>query len=161
MKTKILLFATLLGLSASQVWAQASKPQSVKSIVKANIRNLDPYTYDCYAAKEISYTSKEQSIIVEFSVYSEEDYKLLFCKTVLPQSIDIYIFDGYPGDPKSKLIYFDETGTKDPYVCNFRPAKTGAYFIQYKVPVASAPGQKGSMIVLIGVKDTEESLAKY
>lgn len=138
----------------------AAAQNQVKKIVKCNIDGLAPYNYDAYAVKEISFGAKEQSIVIEFSVFSDEEYKLLFCKTTLPHSVDIYIYDGDPKNPKSKLLYFDESGKKDQYVCNFRPKGTGSYFIEYKVPASAGKNQSGYIIVLIGVKTSDTSLVQ-
>ncbi len=149
---RVVLFSSLFSMSF-YVWGQ----HKTKSIVKNNIGSLEPYSYDCYAMKEIIYGAKEQSITMEFSVYSDEDYKLVFCKTALPQSIEMNIYDKDPRNKNKKLIYFDETGMKDQYVCNFHPSQTGSYYIEYKVPPATEKNQKGYIIVLIGVKDMEDN----
>lgn len=93
-------------------------------------------------------------------MYSEEEYKIVFCKTQLPQELEINIYDKSPKSKSKKLIYFDESGKKDQYSCTFKPTVTGSYFIEYKVPPATAPGQKGTMIVLIGIRDKEDGLAE-
>ena len=157
MNKKILLLSAFMGL----FWMNpdVSAQQKIKSIVKKNMSELDPFQYDAYAVKEISYGPKEQSVVVEFSVYSEEEYKIVFCKTVLPQELDINIYDKSPKSSSKKLIYFDESGKKDEYSCTFKPTATGSYFIEYKVPAATGPGQKGTMIVLIGIRDREGDLA--
>ena len=155
MKTKILLrllaFCSLLIVSYPLLGQRTAK-----FIAKNNIASLKPYTYDCYTMMEISYGTKAQTIVVEFSVYSDEDYKLLFCKTTLPQSIDINVYDKNPKSKNKKLIYFEETGEKDQYVCNFQPTQTCSYFIEYKIPPATGENQKGYIVVLIGVKDIVE-----
>ncbi len=159
MKTKIFLFALASGvmfMSSESVFAQ----KNIASIVKENKAVLAPYEYECYAAREITYGAKPTSVVVEFEVQSDEEFKLLFCKTKLPQSVDINIYDKNPKSKNKKLLYFDDTGINGQYVCNFRPTETGKYFIEYKVQAATAPDQKGSIIVLIGVKDVESSLAK-
>lgn len=159
MKRKLFLLAAATGiLFMSNQYASAQN--NIKSIVKQNKASIAPFEYECYAAKEITYGPKEKSVVVEFSVYSDEEFKLLFCKTKLPQSVEIYIYDRNPKNKHKKLLYFDDSGMKDQYVCNFRPTESGQYFIEYKVPPASAPNQKGSIIVLIGVIDFEEELAK-
>ena len=160
MKTK----SFLLGVVASalcMVNYSASAQHKTKAIVRNNISSLAPYEYDCYSVKEFTYGPKEQSIVVEFFVYSEEEYKLLFCKSRLPQSVDVNIYDKNPASRRKKLLYFDESGEKDQYVCNFKPTETGSYYIEYKIPAATEKNQKGSIIVMIGIKDNEEmSLAK-
>lgn len=159
MRSKLLLLGAASGLLL-MVNQKAIGQQQIKSIVKKNIAALDPFQYDAYAMKEITYGTKEQSVIVEFTVYSEEEYKLVFCKTELPQELEINIYDKSPKSKTKKLIYFDESGKKDQYSCTFKPTTTGSYFIEYKVPPATAPGQNGTMIVLIGIRESEEALVE-
>jgi|ERR1051326_8677610 hypothetical protein len=144
------LFFTLSFLfAAAGLFAQSCK---VKPIVKNCMTSMSPYQYDSYAVKEITYEAKEKKEVLEFSVYSGEEYKLVFGKTVLPQEVGITIYDGNP-KAKGKIVYLDESGKKDNFVCNFTPTKTGTYFIQYEIPAASAPNQKGCFVVLIGIKE--------
>lgn len=124
----------------------------VKPIVKNLMPSLAPYQYDSYAVKEVSYGTKEKKDLLEFSVYSNEEYKLVFGKTVLPQEIGITIYEGNP-KKKGQIIFIDESGMKDKYTCNFKPTKTGTYYIQFEIPVATAPNQKGCFVVLIGIKE--------
>jgi hypothetical protein len=147
---KRLFFGVGLCLLTSGLFAQQCK---VKPIVKANMTSLSPYQYDAYAVKEIQYAAKTKKESIEFSVYSGEDYKLVFCKTELPQDVGITIFDGNPTNKKSTIVYMDESGKKDQFVCNFHPTKTGNYFIQYEIPASTAPNQKGCFVVLIGIKE--------
>lgn len=152
----LFVFAALLFM----VQLQANAQHEIKAIVKKNMAALKPYEYDAYAMKVFNYGPKEQSVVIEFSVFSEEEYKLVFCKTSLPQEIEINIYDKNPKSKDRKLIYFDDSGKKDQYTCEFKPTITGQYYIEYKVPAATAPGQKGTMIVLIGIKESENPVAQ-
>ena len=158
MKTKLSLLTAAAGLFFMTHTAGAQV--KVKSIVKKNMDALKPFEYDAYAQKDINYGPKPQSVVVEFNVYSDEEYKLVFCKSVLPQELEINIYDKNPLSKNKKLIYFDESGKKDQYTCTFKPTTSGQYFIEYKVPTATEPDQKGTMIVLIGIKDVEELAVK-
>jgi hypothetical protein len=124
----------------------------VKSIVKNCMQYLPPYQYDSYAIKEITYGQKPKKELLEFEVYSDEEYKLVFGKTVLPQEIGITIYDNHP-KAKGKIVYIDDSGVKDNFVCNFKPTKTGSYFIEFDIPAATAPNQNGCFVVLIGIKE--------
>ena len=148
---RILLFniAGLFLLIGSHLAAQCK----VKPIIKSCMQSLSPYQYDSYAVKEITYGPTIKKEILEFSVYSEENYKLVFGKTLLPQVINITIYDKHPSTKDKKIIYFDDSGKKDKFVCDFKPKTTGTYYIEFEVPAASAPNQKGCFVVLIGVKD--------
>ena len=141
----IFKFSFLIGLSAQEC--------KVKPIVKTCMPSLAPYQYDAYAIKEIAFGAKTKKESNEFAVYSGEEYQLVFCKTELPQEVGITIYDGNPSKKESKILYMDESGKKDQYVCNFHPTKTGTYFIEYEIPAASAANQKGCFVVLIGIKD--------
>ena len=149
--TRILFYiisSTLL-LTSTYVAAQCK----IKPIVKSCMSFLPPYQYDSYAMKEITYTAKRKTEVVEFSVYSDEEYKLVFGKTELPQELNITIYEKQPGKKEKKIVFFDESGKKDNIVCNFKPTKTGTYYIEYDIPPATAPNQSGCMVVLIGIKD--------
>ena len=146
---KKLLIASASLLLASGLFAQSCK---VKPIVKNCMASLAPYQYDAYAVKEIIYGIKAKKDLLEFAVYSWEEYKLVFGKTVLPLEVGITIYDGNP-KTKGKIVFIDESGKKDNYVCNFQPTKTGSYFIEYDIPAQTAPNQKGCFVVLIGIKE--------
>lgn len=148
-RTLFLNIAGIFLLISSNLAAQCK----VKPIVKSCMESLAPYQYDSYAVKEIVYGSKIKKEILEFSVYSDEEYKLVFGKTLLPQEINITIYDKHPNRKDKKIMYFDDSGKKDKFVCTFRPTTTGTYYIEFEVPVASAPNQKGCFAVIIGVKD--------
>ena len=148
--SKSLLFGACLWILSPGLFAQTCK---VKPIVKTCMPSLAPYQYDAYVVKEISYAAKEKKESIEFSVYSGEDYKLAFCKTELPQEVGITIYDGNPLNKKSKIVFMDESGKKDKFVCNFHPDQTGSYFIEYEIPPATAPNQSGCFVVLIGIKE--------
>jgi hypothetical protein len=145
-------FLLVIGLCllSSVLFAQQCK---VKPIVKTCMPSLEPYQYDAYAVKEIVFGVKSKKESIEFSVYSGEDYKLVFGKTELPLEVGITIYDGNPIKKDSKIVYMDESGKKDKYVCNFHPTKTGSYYIQYEIPASTAPNQKGCVVVLIGIKE--------
>ena len=147
---KNLFLASGFWLLASGLFAQQCK---VKPIVKKCMESFPPFIYDSYAVKEINYGTKPKKEVIEFSVYSDEEYKLVFGKTVLPQEVGITVYDGNPSKKNSKIIYFDESGKKDKYVCSFHPTQTGSYYIEYEIPVQTAPNQKGCIVVLIGILD--------
>lgn len=125
----------------------------VNPIVKNCMSYLGNYQYDSYAIKKITYSSKKQVVVIEFSVYSDEEYKLVFGKTELPQELGITIYTKDPKRKDKKIVYFDESGKKDNFVCNFKPTTTGTFYIEYEVPPATASNQEGCMVVLIGIKD--------
>ena len=158
MKIKILLrplipiFCALL-----MVNSHALSQTKVKSIVKNNMASLGDFEYDSYAEKQIIYGTKTKKDFFEIEVFEDMECKLVFCKTELPQEVGITIYDRNPSNKDRKIIYFDDSGKKDQYVCNFRPTKTGAYFIEYEIPPATAPNQKGSILVLIGVNEEPET----
>ena len=141
--------AGILLIFNSDLWAQCK----VKPIVKSCMPLLEPYQYDSYAVKEITYNAKARKEILEFSVYSGEQYKLIFGKTALPQEVGINIYDKHPSKKDKKLLYFDESGKKGDFACNFQPTTTGTYYIEYEIPAATAPNQKGCFVLLIGIKD--------
>jgi len=148
-RTKNLLLASGFWLLASGLSAQ---PCKVKPIVKNCMASLAPYQYDGYLVQKIVYGPKAKKESIKFAVYSGEEYKCkwVFGKTVLPLEVGITIYDGNP-KTKGKIVFIDESGTKDNFVCNFLPTKTGTYYIEYEIPAATAPNQKGCFVMLIGI----------
>jgi hypothetical protein len=143
----IILTGTLLVFN-SNLSAQC---KGVKSIVKNSMSQLGPYEYDSYAVKEIIFGAKAKKETVEFSVFSGEKYKLVFSKTELPQEVGITIYDKPATRKDRKILYFDDSGKKGDFACNFQPSTTGTYYIEYSIPAQSASNQKGCFILLIGI----------
>ena len=130
------------------IFAQQCK---VKPIVKAGMPKLAPFQYDSYALKEISYGPKAKKESVNFEVFSDEEYKLVFCQTELPQEVGITIYGKNKG--KKEILYFDESGKKATQDFSFGPTLSGTYYIEYDIPAATAPNQKGCFVLLIGVRE--------
>lgn len=123
----------------------------VKPIVKSCMPLMEPFQYDSYVIKEIAYTTKAKKETLDFQVFSDEDYKLVFGQTILPKEVGITIYGMEKG--KKKILYFDESGKKSSQTFNFTPTKSGTYYIEYEIPALTDANQKGCMVVLIGVKD--------
>ena len=123
----------------------------VKPIVKAGMARLDPYEYDSYVVKEIVYGEKPKKETVNFEVFSNEEYKLIFCQTVLPQEVGVTIYGKVKG--KKEILYFDESGKKAGQDFNFGPSRSGTYYVEYEIPAATAPNQKGCIVVVIGIRE--------
>lgn len=146
-KTIFLLVAAPLLLVTSSLFAQCK----VKPIVKACMPQLGDFMYDSYVIKEIEYGKAAKKETLDFQVFSDEEYKLVFGQTVLPHEVGITIYGMERG--KKKVLYFDESGKKSNQVFNFKAGKTGTYFIEFEIPAATAAGQKGCCVLVIGVKD--------
>lgn len=129
---------------------------SSKNIVKENKNKLGEYKYDSYGLNEIVYGAQKEIIEVEFSCYAGLKYKIIFCIANLQQNIGITIYDKPKTSKKRSVLYFDESG-KDSYFANFSPSKTGTYYIEYEVPAATQPKDKGKgcVVMLIGTKQKE------
>ena len=112
---------------------------------------LGEFQYDSYVVKDIAYGPKAKKETLDFEVFSEEHYKLVFGQTQLPQEVGITIYGVEKG--KKKILYFDESGKKSAQEFNFTATKTGPYFIEFDIPPASAPGQTGCFVLVIGIKD--------
>ena len=127
----------------------------VRPIVKKSKKTMAPYYYDSYAISEIEFGAKAKKVSVDFAAFKGEQYKLIFCKTDLPQPINITIYDKPKSNKNRKILYFDESG-KDDYLCNFEAIKTGTYYIEYEIPPSMDPKQekKGCIVMLIGVMET-------
>lgn len=147
MKKSLFLLATSLFLLATAAPAQCK----VKSIVKQCMPSLGDFVYDSYVIKEIEYGPKAKKETLDFEVFSDEQYKLVFGQTELPKEIGITIYGMEKG--KKKILYFDESGKKTIQDFNFAATKTGPYFIEFEIPEATTPGQKGCFVLVIGIKD--------
>ena len=80
---KHIIITALAGITLTfNLSAQQCK---VKPIVKKSMPQLAPYQYDSYAVKEIVYGTKAKKETIDFEVFSDEEYKLVFCETELPQ----------------------------------------------------------------------------
>ena len=131
--------------------ADLSAQCKAKPIVKICMPMLGDFMYDSYVVKEIEYGPKAKKETLDFEVFSDEQYKLVFGQTALPHEVGITIYGMEKG--KKKIIYFDESGKKTVQDFSFSATKTGPYFIEFEIPAATAPGQKGCFILLIGIKD--------
>lgn len=131
--------------------SELSAQCKVKPIVKTCMPLLEEFQYDSYVVKSIEYGPKEKKETLDFKVFSEEEYKLVFGQTTLPQEVGITIYGMEKG--KKKILYFDESGKKSSQDFKFTVEKTGSYFIEFHIPAATSPGQKGCFVVVIGIKD--------
>lgn len=129
----------------------ASAQCKVKSIVKQCQPALGEYVYDSYVIKEIEYGPQPKKETLDFEVFSDEEYKLVFGQTELPKEVGVTIYGMEKG--KKKILYFDESGKKTIQDFNFAATKTGPYYIEFEIPAASSPGQKGCFVLVIGIKD--------
>jgi hypothetical protein len=147
----IFIGTALTGLAFLFSSALSAQQCKVKPIVNACKPMMKPFQYDSYVIKEISYGPKVKKESIDFQVFSEEEYKLVFGQTVLPQEVGITIYGMEKG--KKKILYFDESGKKSSQTFNFTATKTGTYYIEYEIPASTVPNQKGCFVVLIGVKE--------
>ena len=145
------LFSILILASVAFCGEAFSQDCKAKPLVKQNMKRLEPYKYDAYAIKEITYGPRPKKETINFEVFSEEEYKLVFCQTKLPSEVEITIYGLVKG--KKNILYFDESGRKSQQTFNFGPTKSGTYYIEYTIPPQTAPNQKGCFVVLIGLKD--------
>ena len=147
-KKSTLLFAAGLSLLFTHdLFAQCK----VKPIVKACMPMMGDFMYDSYVVKEIVYGPQAKKETLDFEVFYDEQYKLVFGQTALPQEVGVTIFALEKG--KKKIIYFDESGKKSSQTFNFGPTRSGTYYIEYDIPPSTAPGQKGCFVLLIGIKE--------
>ncbi len=147
---KNVILTALAGISLT-FYSELSAQCKVKPIVKSCMPMMEPYQYDSYVIKEIVYGPKPKKETLDFQVFSEEEYKLVFGQTVLPQEVGITIYGLEKG--KKKILYFDESGKKSSQTFNFGPTRSGTYYIEYEIPAATAANQKGCFVVLIGLKE--------
>ena len=122
-----------------------------KPIVKECMAKLGDFEYDSYVVKEIVYGKTPKKESLDFEVFSDEQYKLVFGQTVLPQEVGVTIYGMVKG--KKKILYFDESGKKSSQDFNFNATQTGPYYIEFEIPAATSPGQRGCFILVIATKD--------
>ena len=126
-----------------------------KPMVKQFKADLAPFQYDSYVINDVLFKKEKQIVEVEFTAYAGLEYKMVFCTSFTNATIGITIFDKPKTNKKRKPIFFTESG-KDGYLCAFKPAKTGTFYIEYEIPVANekvTDGTKGCVLMLIGIKE--------
>jgi hypothetical protein len=148
--TKYILYTIFAGILLF-VHNDLSAQCKVKPIVKQCMPLMAPFQYDSYVVKEITYGPKPKKETLDFEVFSDEEYKLVFGQTALPLEVGITIYGMEKG--KKVILYFDESGKKATQDFNFSAPKSGKYYIEYEIPAATTTGQMGCFVVLIGVKD--------
>ena len=149
---RILFFASLIvaaGLTLS--FASSSKGAcKAKQIAKACRANLMPFKYDSYAVNDITFTDKPQTIEVEFSAFSGQKYKLVFCTSGFTEEVKLNIYDRSMKVKKRNKVYDNDKGI-DNLFWSFEPPKSGTYFINYEVPAAKDGKQnQGCIVMMIG-----------
>jgi hypothetical protein len=147
---KYILLTALVSLSLA-FNSQLSAQCKMKPIVKQCMPMLGDFQYDSYVVKDIEYGAKEKKETLDFEVFSDEQYKLVFGQTALPQEVGITIYGMEKG--KKTIVYFDESGKKTSQDFNFSATKTGPYYIEFDIPAATSSGQKGCFVLVIGIKD--------
>lgn len=148
---RILFFSALLAIASLSVSFSSSKGScKAKQIAKSCKANILPFKYDGYAVNEIAFTDKPQNIEVEFSAFSGQKYKLVFCTSGFKEMVKLNIYDKNARNKKRKKVYDNDSGI-DNLFWSFEPPKSGTYYINYEVP-AAADGQKstGCIVMMIG-----------
>lgn len=151
-----------LTLIACMLFATGNYAQNrqIKSIVKKYRSSMSPYRYESYATKKIIYGQKEKTEVMEFKIFSNDEYQLTFCKTDFSQSIEINIYDRNPKERGKKLLYFDESEKQSSRVFSFRPGKSGSYYIEFKIPASTTSAQEeGYIILLVGTRANQSLVA--
>jgi hypothetical protein len=143
----------LLTLLCSIIFISFAEAQcKAKSIVKVCKKDLAPFNYDSYAVNEINFTADKQIMEVEFATFAGNEYRLVFCTSECPHPLGITIYDKPKTNKKRKPLYFDES-SKDGFLCNFTPEKSGTYYIEYSIPGIKVGEQNsGCVVMLIGIK---------
>ena len=143
----IVLLLPLTGAGLNNIYAQCQS----KTIIKESKKKLNPYKYSGAAIKEIIIDEKTKIMEVEFTAYSDQEYKLVFCPSDnLTEDIRINIFDKRKNIKMRNIVY--TTSSKNATPVTFEPQKSGNYFIEYNVPAIAQAGSKkeGCMVLMIG-----------
>jgi hypothetical protein len=105
------------------------------------------------AISDIMFDAKDKIIELEFTAYSDQDYKLLFCTSDnITEEIGVKIYNKRKNVKTREMVF--ETTSKQGFDKGFEPPKSGNYYIEYSIP-ASTNKTKGCMVLLIGSKDAE------
>jgi hypothetical protein len=148
MKRFLFLSITFFFISTS-LWAQCK----VKVLNKQCKPKLDPFMYAGSAVNDIVFDAKSKILDLEFTAYSDQDYRLIFCPSEsLTEEIKIQVFNKRKNVKSREMIF--ETTSKQSQTNGFEPPKSGNYYIEYSIP-ASENKISGCMVLLIGSKDAE------
>lgn len=124
-----------------------------KQIAKGCKANMAPYKYDSYAINEITFTDKPQKVEVEFTAFSGQKYKLVFCTSGFEEAVTLNVYDKNSKAKKRNKV-FDTSQGIDNNFWAFEPAKPGVYFIEYDVPpaISGVTGKIGCVVMMVGYK---------
>ena len=146
---RILFFAALLAITGFCVsFASGKGSCKAKQIAKSCRANLKPFKYDSYAVNEITFTDKPQNIEVEFSAFSGQKYKLVFCTSGFAEEVKLDIYDK-PAKSKKRQKVFDNEKGIDNLFWSFEPPKSGTFYINYQVPPSKDGKQSSGCIVMM------------
>lgn len=138
----------IAGLSVS--FSSSKGSCKAKQIAKSCKANILPFKYDSYAVNEITFTDKPQNIEVEFSAFSGQKYKLVFCTSGFKEMVKLNIYDRNAKSKKRKKVYDNDSGI-DNLFWSFEPPKSGTYYIDYEIPPAVDGKQStGCIVMMIG-----------
>lgn len=134
MKSKALRFFLSCGLILSAVFAtQVAQAQCSDKEVRKNTRSgLESYVFETASSKSFNtFNEPRQTIDAKFTVFSNEEYRVLNLCNGFGQAVEFMIFD-----TKGKQIF---SGKGDQKIFDFTPAQTGDYTIRFKFAEQSNP----------------------
>lgn len=143
MKKLFFIFAiafTALGMDA---YAQCSD-RSIKKLTK---EGLNTYIFESAAFKPLSaFGNKKSSIEAAFSVYSQENYRVL---NLCDGFSDLVEFNVYDTD---RNLLFSNKSEKSTRHYDFVAQKSGDYTIEFRIPSADVKNPKPCVAFAIGYK---------
>jgi hypothetical protein len=147
----LLLPAFVLVCTLSLSFSMGSKGAcKAKQIAKSCKKNILPFKYDSYAVNDITFSDKPQNIEVEFSAFSGQKYKLVFCTSGFTEEVQLNIYDKPAKNKKRNKVYDNDKGI-DNLFWSFEPPKSGTYYITYSVPPAKdGKPSSGCIVMMVG-----------
>ena len=150
----LLSVSALLTVSTTSVFAQKCK---AKPLIKQYKPTMKPFSLDSYNETIVDYGKKAQKQEVQFTAYTGELYKLMFCGNGLPQEVKISVYDKNFKAKTRKELYSNVLKAGDNVTEAFETVKAGNYYIDYEAPASVDTSEvlKGCIITLIGFREKE------
>ena len=151
----VFLFIILIMINKSIAQNSATcKAKQIAGSCKANIKK--PFKYDSYAVNEFTFDDKEKQVEVQFTAFSGQQYKIVFCSSGFEEKVAMNVWDKSNKIHNNRHKIFDNESGIDSDFWSFVPPHTGNYFIEYDVPPSkSGKVKKGCVVMLVSYTEPE------
>ena len=141
-KLFIVLFAALAGFSQT-----ATAQCSDKTIKKLCREGLGSYIFESAAFKQLSaFGAKKNMVEAAFSVYSQENYRVLNLCQGFSDNVEFAIYD------TEHNLLFSNKSDKAAKFYDFVAQKSGDFTIEFRIPSADAKNGNNCVAFAIGYK---------